>query len=349
MVPARAEETGADADGGEAVTDTTPLAVAAKSYIRVLPARSGSPSEVDATTTPYLAIDRLLAAFEDDAITTTADAASVAAILTPDLPGTYVVLITAVDACNATSHAFVNVTTLCSHVPRPAVASASAGASPRGPALRRRARGRRAPARVVGAARALDGSGTAAVDASEGDYLAHKAWVDAEIWKRGPPPRSPRTTAQEPAWDAATPLRSSPFSNWTWWNAAPAWTAGASETDGFLYRWTMTGAPRGSNAWRRVLRRDEALGDDELGDDEISAATEILHASAPETGATPFVDDAARRRRRSRRTSSGRTRSGWTSPTCVTPRPWRSRRRSSATPSRGGSKRPSARPPTKKA
>jgi hypothetical protein len=64
MVPARAEETGADADGGEAVTDTTPLAVAAKSYIRVLPARSGSPSEVDATTTPYLAIDRLLAAFE---------------------------------------------------------------------------------------------------------------------------------------------------------------------------------------------------------------------------------------------------------------------------------------------
>ena len=125
MVPARAEETGADADGGEAVTDTTPLAVAAKSYIRVLPARSGSPSEVDATTTPYLAIDRLLAAFEDDAITTTADAASVAAILTPDLPGTYVVLITAaVDACNAASHAFVNVTTLCSHVPRPAVASA---------------------------------------------------------------------------------------------------------------------------------------------------------------------------------------------------------------------------------
>ena len=44
VVPARAEETGADADGGEAVTDTTPLEVAAKSYIRVLPARSGSPS-----------------------------------------------------------------------------------------------------------------------------------------------------------------------------------------------------------------------------------------------------------------------------------------------------------------
>ena len=292
MVPARAEETGADADGGEAVTDTTPLAVAAKSYIRVLPARSGSPSEVDATTTPYLAIDRLLAAFEDDAITTTADAASVAAILTPDLPGTYVVLITAVDACNATSHAFVNVTTLCSHVPRPAVASASAGASRWD---QRSAAAHADDAHPLGwwAPRALDGSGTAAVDASEGDYLAHKAWVDAEIWKRGDAAALAVTTAQEPAWDAATPLRSSPFSNWTWWNTAPAWTAGASETDGFLYRWTMTGAPRGSNAWRRVLRRDEALGDDELDDDEISAATEILHASAPETGATPFVDDAA--------------------------------------------------------
>ena len=154
MVPARAEETGADADGGEAVTDTTPLAVAAKSYIRVLPARSGSPSEVDATTTPYLAIDRLLAAFEDDAVTTPANAASVAAILTPDAPGTYVVLITAVDACNATSHAFANVTVLCAHAPRPAVAPESAGASRCGtsaPPPRTRTTRTRS---VVGAARA---------------------------------------------------------------------------------------------------------------------------------------------------------------------------------------------------
>ena len=293
MVPARAEETGADADGGEAVTDTTQLVVAAKSYIRVLPARSGSPSEVDATTTPYLAIDRLLAAFEDDAIATTADAASVAAILTPDAPGTYVVLITAVDACNATSHAFVNVTALCSHVPRPAVASASAGASRWD---QRAAAAHADDAHPLGwwAPRALDGSGTAAVDASEGDYRAHKVWVDAEIWGRGDAAALAVATAPA-AWDAATPLRSSPFSSWTWWNAAPAWTAGANEEDGFLYRWTMTGAPRGSNAWRRVLRRDDAIGDD---DDERSAATasgatEILHASAPDTGETPFVDDAA--------------------------------------------------------
>ena len=109
---------------------------------------------MDATTTPYLAIDRLLAAFEDDAITTTADAASVAAILTPDLPGTYVVLITAVDACNATSHAFVNVTTLCSHVPRPAVARLAGRSRWDQRSAAARTRTTHAPARVVGAARA---------------------------------------------------------------------------------------------------------------------------------------------------------------------------------------------------
>ena len=59
VVPAHAEatdETGADE--GEAAE--TARVVAAKSYVRVLPARSAAPTVVDETTTPYLAIDRLL-------------------------------------------------------------------------------------------------------------------------------------------------------------------------------------------------------------------------------------------------------------------------------------------------
>jgi hypothetical protein len=292
MVPVSAEET--DAEGGGEATAETTRAVAAKSYIRVLPARSGAPSVVDETTTPYLAIDRLLAAFEDDAITTTANAASVAAILTPDAPGTYVVLITAVDACNATSHAFVNVTAMCSHVPLPAVKRESIGAAIWN---QREAAKYADEAHPLGwwAPRVLDGSGTEAVDASEGDYRAHLEWLDAEIWAGNIAPLAV-SNATEP-WDAATPLRSSPFSSWIWWNAAPRWTAGQNEADGFLYRWTMTSAPLGSNAYRRLFRDSNATTtsteDVDAGVSVTKSGAVVVHASAPESGETPFVDDAA--------------------------------------------------------
>ena len=292
MVPVRdLSEGGTGAtEPGDTVAETA-RAVAAKSYVRVLPARSDVPNEVDATTTPYLAIDRLLAAFEDDAVVTPADAASVAAVLTPDAPGTYVVLITAVDACNATSHAFANVTALCARAPRPAVARASAGASRWD---RRAAAAHADDTHPLGwwAPRVLDGSGTVAVDATEGNYHAHKAWVDSEIWA-GDVAAADSPNATE-AWDAATPLRTSPFSSWIWWSAAPRWTANANEADGFLYRWTMTSAPRGSNAWRRVLgERDATSTVDPTAFSTTESGARVVHASALATGETPFVDDAA--------------------------------------------------------
>ena len=46
------------------------------------------------------------------------DAPNVTAILRPDLPGTYMVLVTVIDACNSTAQVTTNVTVLCQHAPR---------------------------------------------------------------------------------------------------------------------------------------------------------------------------------------------------------------------------------------
>ena len=278
MVPTAAADE--RSDGG---LSSSSLQVAVKSYIRVLPAQRTSPTLVDTTTVPYNAVDRLLAAFEDDAITTTATASSVAAILTPDAPGTYVVLITAVDACNSTSHAFVNVTALCSHMPQPVVGSNSLGVSLWDQAS---AANYADDAHPLGwwAPRVLDGTQTLANDLDEAYYFNHKLWVDTEIWGGD-------SSAVNFSSDLSTPLKSSEVQTWIWWNTAPVWNVGYRETDGFLYQWHMTSAPEGSNAWRRNFNDDNSTDGNPTLFTESGAL--IVHASAPENGDTPFVDDAS--------------------------------------------------------
>ena len=94
---------------------------------RVLPSMPGDPNEVSKTSTPYARIDRSSAAHADDVLTTMSTAGNVSAILKPDLPGTYMVLVTVLDSCNVTAQAVSNVTAFCAHEPVPRVGNETSG------------------------------------------------------------------------------------------------------------------------------------------------------------------------------------------------------------------------------
>ena len=70
---------------------------------RVLPSMGGDPTEVSKTSTPYTWIDRTDAKYVADVLTTLPNAGNVSAVLKPDLPGTYMVLVTVLDSCNVTT------------------------------------------------------------------------------------------------------------------------------------------------------------------------------------------------------------------------------------------------------
>ena len=55
------------------------------------------------TSTPYTWIDRTDAKYVADVLTTLPNAGNVSAVLKPDLPGTYMVLVTVLDSCNVTT------------------------------------------------------------------------------------------------------------------------------------------------------------------------------------------------------------------------------------------------------
>ena len=86
--------------------------------------------DVDPLTSELSAVDRTLAEHENDILLTMAHAPNVTAILTPDAPGTYVVLVTVADACNATASALTNATAMCSHRPVAAVTNETDGVRP---------------------------------------------------------------------------------------------------------------------------------------------------------------------------------------------------------------------------
>ena len=204
MVPARAEETGADADGATSLTDTTPLAVAAKSDIRVLPARSGSPSEVDATTTPYApsTVPRRLRGRRRSRHDHRRRSASVAAMPhARTCPGR--------TSCSSPPWTLatprhtrgVNVTTRCSHVPRPTPWRGGPPARPaRDAALPAAHARRRAPAAIMdGRARAGRCGHRGRASSPRATSRIRPGWTPRS-WKRaGTPPRLAVTTAPEPA------------------------------------------------------------------------------------------------------------------------------------------------------
>jgi hypothetical protein len=82
---------------------TDEMGSVAAQMFRVLPSMGGDPTEVSKTSTPYTWIDRTDAKYVADVLTTLPNAGNVSAVLKPDLPGTYMVLVTVLDSCNVTT------------------------------------------------------------------------------------------------------------------------------------------------------------------------------------------------------------------------------------------------------
>ena len=82
---------------------TDEMGSVAAQMFRVLPSMGGDPTEVAKTSTPYTWIDRTDAKYVADVLTTLPNAGNVSAVLKPDLPGTYMVLVTVLDSCNVTT------------------------------------------------------------------------------------------------------------------------------------------------------------------------------------------------------------------------------------------------------
>ena len=265
-------------------------------FFRVLPSMPGDPNEVSETSTPYAWIDRASAAHADDVLTTMSTAGNVSAILKPDLPGTYMVLVTVLDSCNVTTQAVSNVTAFCAHEPVPRVGNETSGvmywrqAEAMKHATETHAMGWWPPLR-------LDGSATLLADVREQYYYNHKQAVDALVSATaifdGPTPGGPGATQVTivnngaPAPPAPPPPSDSPLrtrEEWKQWTSAPAWDAPFNPADGLVYGWSLKGAPHGSNAWRRYFRDGNETESPKRSN---AAGFAYLHAVAPEDGFLP--------------------------------------------------------------
>ena len=269
-------------------------------FFRVLPSMPGDPNEVSETSTPYAWIDRASTAHADDVLTTMSTAGNVSAILKPDLPGTYMVLVTVLDSCNVTTQAVSNVTAFCAHEPVPRVGNETSGvmywrqAEAMKHATETHAMGWWPPLR-------LDGSATLLADVREQYYYNHKQAVDALVSATaifdGPTPGGPGATQVTivnngaPAPPAPPPPSDSPLrtrEEWKQWTSAPAWDAPFNPADGLVYGWSLKGAPHGSNAWRRYFRNGNETESPKRSN---AAGFAYLHAVAPEDGFLPVVED----------------------------------------------------------
>ena len=95
---------------------------------------------------------------------------------------------------------------------------------------------------------------------------------------------SPQPPAPPPP--SSRPL--SALDEWAIWNSAPDWDVPHRPDDGLLYEWTLTSAPPGSNAWRRLFRSGNETANVATRDVDGFA---YLHSLAPEDGPTPHVSD----------------------------------------------------------
>ena len=284
---------------GRGATSTPPD----RKRIRVLPSDPADAAVVDVdplTSEAYAAVDRTLAEHENDILLTMAHAPNVTAILTPDAPGTYVVLVTVADACNATASALTNATAMCSHRPVAAVTNETDGVRPWDQKL---AMAHVSEKYAFGwwPAHALDASATASDPADEADYFESRRAFDARLAGEAmfeedqeggqgiPVPIIVVNNNNAPQPSPPPPPTNRPLyalEEWTEWTSAPTWDAPFHEGDGLLYEWTLTDAPHGSNAWRRFFRLE--------GEAEVPALADAnghayLHATAPEGDAAPTV------------------------------------------------------------
>ena len=272
----------------------------AASTFRVLPSSPSDPASVDPTSVPYLRVDRQLAAYQDDLLLTMRNAPNVTAILRPDLPGTYMVLVTVIDACNSTAQVTTNVTALCQYAPVVAVSNRTRGDQPWN---QRAAMDQVSETHAFGwwPAHALDGSPTRLRETDERYYYAYKSSYDATISgeavfgdeSSAPESSAPVTIINDgsPQPPAPPPPSSRPLSaldEWAIWNSAPDWDVPHRPDDGLLYEWTLTSAPSGSNAWRRLFRSGNETANVATRDVDGFA---YLHSLAPEDGPTPHVSD----------------------------------------------------------
>ena len=260
---------------------TTPRAPSASSRPPPIP-----PREPDERS--YLRVDRQLAAYQDDLLLTMRDAPDVTAILRPT-PGTYMVLVTVIDACNSTAQAVTNAT---GGVNTP-VAAVSTGRGDQFWNQRADGRGER-DARVRVVARARPGRFPDVLSDDE-QYYAYNAVRRGD--QRRPPATAtaPRPSPPRPPSSSTTAPRSPPRLR----RRAGRFRArrvddmelGAglgrrTRRRRLAARRTLTPAPRGSNAWRRLFRAGNETADVARRDPDGF----VLHAVAPEDGPTARSD-----------------------------------------------------------
>ena len=264
------------------------------------------------TSEAYAAVDRTLAEHENDILLTMAHAPNVTAILTPDAPGTYVVLVTVADACNATASALTNATAMCSHRPVAAVTNETDGVRPWDQKL---AMAHVSEKYAFGwwPAHALDASATASDPADEADYFESRRAFDARLAGEAmfeedqeggqgiPVPIIVVNNNNAPQPSPPPPPTNRPLyalEEWTEWTSAPTWDAPFHEGDGLLYEWTLTdararlervatvlsargggGGPRARGRERaRVLTRDRARGRRRADGDERAERSRVVRA-----------------------------------------------------------------------
>jgi hypothetical protein len=275
-------------------------AVSNSSFFRVLPSTSSSASAVDTTSTPYAKYNRTTdAAFADDVLVTADTAGAVTAVITPDLPGSYHMLVTTIDACNRTDQAKFNVTAFCAHAPTPAVTSATSGNVPWDQAA---AAGEVDDEHAFGwfPSHALDASATTLSDLMEDYYVTHAiefneyAYGDIVYAPPPPPPGAANDTLSPPPPPPPPPLilenntALKDLPGGSEWTSAPAWNADFRAEDGLVYSWSLTGAPHGSQAWRTHFR---AAGEEEVPTLTDASGNAYLNAVAPSDGRVPSVAD----------------------------------------------------------
>jgi hypothetical protein len=266
---------------------------------------------VDQETTQYKAVNRSSPGLRGDLLLTMLTAPNVTAVMRPDIPGTYQMLVTVVDACNSTAQALTNVTVLCAHRPAPQLTNGTSGDQPWDQAA---AMTEVSEVHSLGwwPSHVLDGSPTYLVDTNEQEYYAYVA-ADAEQLQRArqaalnmpfpppgvtaaesPPPavvviiagQPPRTEAPSPPPPGYRPLSS--MDEWVQWTTAPRWDKPFRESDGLLYQWVLTGAPQGSQAWRRLFK---GVNDTARPQRYSKEGYPFLHSIAPDDGDTPYVND----------------------------------------------------------
>ena len=267
----------------------------------------------DEESKQWKAINRTAPEHVNDIVMTMATAPNVSVVMLPDTHGTYQMLITVVDACNSTAQVVSNVTVLCAHYPAPRLANGTAGDQVWD---QKAAMAEVSETHSLGwwPAHNLDASPTYLIDVGEQYFYAYRAAYElkllgeaglialaaaqdkakaaADAASQGltnlgflpqvnQPPAPPPPT-HRPLADLDGPER------WVQWTTAPRWHEPFRESDGLLYNWQLTGAPHGSNAWRRLFKGEN----DTAKVVRLSAdGYPYLHASAPSTGKTPFVDD----------------------------------------------------------